>query len=266
MGKIKIAIAQMDIAWHDRKKNHEKAELFAKKAGEEGADIIVFPEMFSTGFTSDIHFAEEPSDGPTPSLLRGIALKEKIAVIGGYVRSRETGKPENVSLVVDKNGIDLATYAKIHLISLLAEDKSCSSGDLPVPFQLGKIRAACLICYDLRFPELFRSLADECQLIFVIASWPSVRQAHWDILLPARAVENQSFVVGVNRVGKGGGHTFTGGSTIIDPVGMIIASGGNRESLFFAEIDLEMVQKIRAEMPFLRDRKFRYCLTPETLV
>lgn len=256
MGKIKIAVAQMDIAWHDREKNHEKAEFFAKKAGEGGADIIVFPEMFSTGFTSDIHFAEESSDGPTPSLLRGIAKKEKLAVIGGYVRSQENGKPENVSMVVDKNGVDLATYAKIHLISLLGEDKSCSPGDLPVPFQLEKIHAASLICYDLRFPELFRSLADQCQLIFVIASWPSARQAHWDILLPARAVENQSFIVGVNRVGKGGGHTFTGGSTVIDPVGRVIASGGSRESLFFAEIDPEMVQKIRTEMPFLRDRRF----------
>ena len=252
---MKIAVAQMNIVWNDKKANYIKAASFAKIASKEGADLIAFPEMFTTGFTTDIHFAAESFDGQTPSLMCSIARKHKLMVIGGYVQSQKNGRPLNVSLSVDKNGTSLATYAKIHLISLLNEDKSCSAGYLPVTFKLEKIRAASLICYDLRFPELFRLLADQCGLIFVIASWPSVRQAHWDILLPARAVENQLFIVGVNRVGNGGGHNFTGGSTVIDPAGRVIASGGSHESLFFADIDLSMVQKIRREMPFLKDRK-----------
>jgi len=126
-----------------------------------------------------------------------------------------------------------------------------------VSFPLNDMEAACLICYDLRFPELFRSLADRCSLILIIASWPAPRQRHWDILLPARAVENQLYIVGVNRVGEGGGHLFTGGSAIIDPAGEMVAHGGDRENLVVGEINSQRVKKVRSDMPFLKDRKIR---------
>jgi omega-amidase len=258
MAQMKIAAAQMDITWHDRDANHAKIRSMAETAKEAGADLIVFPEMAATGFSMDTSVTAEPMDGPTPTLFRGLTKDLQMAVVGGFVLEREEDRPQNVSLAVDRKGVDLALYAKIHPIGLLHEDQHYDPGDRTVSFHLGDMEAACLICYDLRFPEVFRTLADQCSLILVIASWPAVRQRHWDLLLPARAVENQLYVVGVNRVGEGGGHLFTGGSAMIDPAGDILAHGGDRETLLIGEINPQRVEQVRSDMPFLKDRKNHY--------
>ncbi len=252
---MKVAALQMDIAWHDKQANHIKARELATQAKKRGADIVILPEMFSTGFSMDTSITPEPLNGPTPTLLRSLACELEMAVVGGFVLAREKAGPQNVSLAVDHHGNDLALYAKIHQIPILGEDAHYEPGDTPMPFDLQWFRAACLVCYDLRFPELFRALVDECGLILIIASWPAVRQAHWDILLQARAVESQCFVVGVNRVGEGGGNIFKGGSAIIDPAGEILAHGGDKENLVIADIDPARVTEIRSTMPFLQDRK-----------
>jgi omega-amidase len=252
---MKVAALQMDIAWHDRHANHVKARDLAIQAKKRGTDLVILPEMFSTGFSMDTSITPEPLNGPTPTLLRSLARELEMAVVGGFVLARENAGPQNVSLAVDHHGNDLALYAKIHQIPILGEDAHYEPGDRPMPFDLQGFRAACLVCYDLRFPELFRALVDECGLILIIASWPAVRQAHWDILLQARAVESQCFVVGVNRVGEGGGNIFTGGSAIIDPAGEILAHGGDKENLVIADIDPARVAEIRSAMPFLQDRK-----------
>ncbi len=255
---MKVAAAQMDILWHDRDINHAKIRDMAQRAKEAGADLIVFPEMAATGFSMDTAITAEPLDGPTPTLFRDLARDLEITIVGGFVLQREEGRPQNVSLTVDRNGVDLALYAKIHLIGLLQEDQHYDPGDRTVSFRLGDIEAASLICYDLRFPEVFRPLTDRCCLVLVIASWPAVRQRHWDILLPARAVDNQLYIVGVNRVGEGGGLLFTGGSAIIDPAGEIIAHGGDKETLLFGDINPQRVQQVRSDMPFVKDRKSHY--------
>jgi len=252
---MKVAAIQMDIAWHDRHANHVKARDLATQAKKNGADLVILPEMFSTGFSMDTSITPEPLNGATPALLRSLARELEMAVVGGFVLAHENAGPQNVSLAVDRHGNDLALYAKIHQIPILGEDAHYQPGHRPVPFDLQGFRAACLVCYDLRFPELFRALVDECGLILIIASWPAVRQAHWDILLQARAVESQCFVVGVNRVGEGGGNTFTGGSAIIDPAGKILAHAGDNEKLVMADIDPANVAEIRSAMPFLKDRK-----------
>jgi omega-amidase len=252
---MKIAAAQMDIVWHDRKANHAKARRFAEQAKDAGADLLVLPEMFSTGFSMDVSVTAESLDGPTPSLFRVLAREIDMAVVGGFVLKGGSGRPQNVSLAVGPDGKDLALYAKIHQICILGEDGSHDPGDRPVPFGLPGIRAAAFVCYDLRFPELFRAVVDECGLIMVIASWPSTRQAHWDILLRARAIESQCFVVGVNRVGEGGGLLFTGGSAIIDPLGQVLAHGGDKETLVMADMDPARVREVRSTLPFLNDRK-----------
>ena len=224
----------------------------AKKAE---AELLVLPEMFSTGFSMNTSVTAESLDGVTPTLLRTLARKLGLAMVGGFVLLREEGGPQNVSLAVDANGNDLALYAKIHQIGLLGEDQSYESGDWPVPFSLGALDACCFICYDLRFPELFRLVVDRCELIMIVASWPAVRQLHWDLLLRARAVEGQCFVLGVNRVGQGGDLNFVGGSAIIDPLGQVIAHGGDKEGLIVADIDPAKVAEVRSSMPFLKDRK-----------
>jgi predicted amidohydrolase len=255
---MKVAAAQMDIVWHDRDANHARIRHTAQRAKDAGAELIVFPEMAATGFSMDTSVTAEPMDGPTPTLFRNLAKDLEMAVVGGFVLQREEGRPQNVSLAVDPRGADLALYAKIHPIGLLHEDQHYDPGDRTVSFHLGDMEAACLICYDLRFPEVFRPLADQCSLILVIASWPAVRQPHWDLLLPARAVENQLYVVGVNRVGEGGGRLFTGGSVIIDPAGEIIAHGGDREGLVIGDIHPQRVEQVRSAMPFLKDRRSHY--------
>jgi len=252
---MKIATAQIDIAWQDQSANYAKAYSMAIMAKDAGADVIVFPEMFSTGFSVDTDTVAEHLDGHTPTMLRNLASSLDLAVIGGFVMAGENRRPQNVTLAVDRNGNNLAIYPKIHLIGLLGEDKVFDAGLLPSLFELEGVKTACLVCYDLRFPELFRLIADDCLLVIVVASWPSVRQLHWDILLRARAVENQCFVVGVNRVGKGGEHNFTGGSAIIDPLGRIMTSARDKETLIIADIDPAAASAVRVEMPFLKDRK-----------
>jgi len=259
---MKVAAVQMDIVWHDPDANHVKIRKMAETAKAAGAELIVFPEMAATGFSMDTIVTAEPMDGPTPALFRNLARDLDMAVVGGFVLKRKEGRPQNVSLAVDRKGIDLALYAKIHPIGLLEEDQHYAPGDRTVSFHLDDMEASCLICYDLRFPEVFRPLADGCTLVLVIASWPAVRQRHWDLLLPARAVENQLYVVGVNRVGEGGGHLFTGGSAIIDPAGEIIAHGGGTETLVVGEIDPHRVEQVRSAMPFLKDRRSHYVHRP----
>jgi omega-amidase len=252
---MRVATAQMDIAWHDRSANHTKARHMAAQAKKAGAELLILPEMFSTGFSMDTSITPEPLGGPTPTLLRSLAQEHGMAVIGGFVLSGKDNAPLNVSLAVDRDGNDLALYAKIHLIALLDENKHYLPGEKPAPFKLHGFGAVCFVCYDLRFPEVFRAVAEDCALMIVIASWPSARQAQWDILLQARAIENQCFVIGANRVGEGGGHTFTGGSAVIDPLGTVLAHGGEREILLLEDIDPEKAFEVRSSLPFLKDRK-----------
>jgi omega-amidase len=252
---MRLAAAQMDIAWHDRAANYEKVRQMAVQAQKAGAELLVLPEMFATGFSMDTSITAESLDGLTPTFLRMLAGELGLAIVGGFVVVLEGGGPQNVSLAVDGTGNDLALYAKIHQIGLLGEDQSYQPGDWPSPFRLGALTACCFVCYDLRFPELFRLVVDRCELIMIIASWPAGRQPHWDLLLRARAVESQCFVVGVNRVGQGGDLNFVGGSAIIDPIGQVLSHGGDQEGLIVADIDPARVAEVRSSMPFLKDRK-----------
>ncbi len=252
---MKIAAVQMDIAWQDREANHAKAKAMAVQAADGGADLLILPEMFATGFSMDTSVTAEDIDGKTPGLIRALAVEHKVNIIAGFVLTEGHGKPKNVALAVNRDGADLSLYAKTHLIGLLGEDQNYGAGDGPKTFVADGVGVSTLICYDLRFPEIFRAVADDVSVIVVIASWPSVRAAHWQTLLPARAVENQCYVVGVNRVGSGGGHDFTGGSMVIDALGKVVQLGSDQEELIVVDIDPQEVLAVREKMPFLRDRK-----------
>lgn len=253
---MRLAALQLDCVWHDRKANYAKARALAREAVDRGADLVALPEMFATGFSMDTAVTAEPLDGPTPDFLRALARDLHVLVSGGFALKRpEDQRPQNVALSVGPDGRDLALYPKIHQIALLHEDNHYAPGDLPRPFPYKGTEIACFVCFDLRFPELFRTVVDTCGLILVIASWPAPRQTHWDILLQARAVECQCVLLGVNRVGQGGGHRFTGGSAIYDPLGNALAKGGHEEACVVAEADLGQVRKVREAMPFLASRK-----------
>lgn len=248
----------MDIAWESKKANYTKADNFFKKAARESCDLIVFPEMFSTGFSMNISAVAEDEKGETSQVLRGLAKKYGLNVIAGFAaKTRGRKKARNLAIAVNRKGVVIATYAKMHPFSLAKEDKYFSSGNAGIIFQIEKVFASVFICYDLRFPEIFRDIAGSVQTIFVLANWPAGRKDHWETLLKARAIENQCFVIGVNRTGKdGNGIRYPGASHVFDPVGNDICSGGPKEQFITCVIDPGAVSKVRSQFPFLEDMRW----------
>lgn len=251
-----IAALQLDITWEDREANYWRVQQLARRSLSQKPDLIVLPEMFATGFSMSTQVTAEPMNGPSPTFVRELAKSHGVAVIGGFALDAGGGKTKNCALAVDAEGRDLAVYAKTHLFSFMGEDDHHEAGAGLVPFKLGKLRCACVICYDLRFPELLRDGAEELDAVFVIASWPAKRRSHWDALLPARAVENQLYVIGVNRVGQGGGLDYDGGTAIYHPLGHALARADGGETIVTADVHAEEVDKVRKAMPFLKDRRF----------
>ncbi|MBI5098012.1 MAG: carbon-nitrogen family hydrolase [Nitrospirae bacterium] len=252
---MKIALVQLDIVWESKKANLEKAQVFVEKAAHEKCDIVVFPEMFNTGFSMNVPTIAEDEDGETASVLSDMAKRYKINLIAGFsAKALDGEKGRNLAVVYNREGKIISKYAKMYPFSFAKEDQYFVAGDNTVIFNIDGMPASVFICYDLRFPEVFRSVAKEVQAIFVIANWPSARKEHWETLLKARAIENQCFVVGVNRTGKDGNDIYySGDSRIFDPLGNKICSGGETDEFFIGEINPRDVIEARSRFPFLKD-------------
>lgn len=247
----------MDIAWESKKANYAMAEKFFKKSARESCDIIVFPEMFNTGFSMNIPAIAEEEAGETSRVLSELAKKYGLNVIAGFAaKAPGQKKAKNLAVVFDRGGLIIAKYAKMHPFSFAHEDKYFSAGNTRVIFHIEGIPMSVFICYDLRFPEIFRDIAGGVHAVFILANWPGSRKDHWETLLRARAIENQCFVIGVNRTGKdGNGIRYPGASHVFDPMGKDICSGGPREQFIVCEIDPETAAKVRSQFPFLEDMK-----------
>jgi len=254
---MRIALVQLDIKWESKKTNLKRAEAFTKRAFEESCDVIVFPEMFSTGFSMNIYAIAEDENGETASLLSKIARKYNINIIAGFVaKSINKTKGKNIAVVYDRKGNLISKFTKLHPFSLSLEEKYYLPGNNTVIFNIDGMSSSIFICYDLRFPEVFRAVSKDVQAIFVIANWPASRIKHWETLLKARAIENQCFVIGVNRIGKdGNGIYYPGASHIFDPSGIDICSGNEKDEFLIGEFDPFYVFKIREKFPFLKDMK-----------
>jgi omega-amidase len=254
---MKIALIQMNMVWENKTANLVKAEKFFMKAARESCDLLVFPEMFNTGFTMNITAAAEEKKGEAFCLLSGLAEKYGLNVIAGLALKENTRKKaKNQAVFIDRNGSINATYTKVHPFSLAGEDKYFYAGRTPVFFQIEGVPATVFICYDLRFPEIFRDIAKSVYLIFVIANWPSSRKDHWETLLKARAIENQCFVIGVNRTGKdGNGISYPGASRVFDPLGNELCAGNATEQFIVCEVDPGQAEEVRSRFPFLADMK-----------
>ncbi|MFO0752056.1 MAG: carbon-nitrogen family hydrolase [Thermodesulfovibrionales bacterium] len=254
---MKIALIQMDSVWEDKRENLEKAARFTRKASEEGCDLIIFPEMFSTGFSMNLPVVAEEGYGETPSFLSRIAEAYSINLIAGFamIVPGDT-RARNMAVVFTRQGRPTATYTKLHPFCLAGEERRFIPGDGPSTFTVEGVPCSLFICYDLRFPEVFRMMAREVHAFFVIANWPDSRQEHWETLLKARAIENQCFVIGVNRTGTdGNGLRYPGASAIYGPSGSLIISGGENEEFLTGEIDPAEVTALRAAYPFLQDMR-----------
>ena len=255
---MKVGLIQMDILLGDVTANQTRALTMMAQAVEQKAELLVLPELWSTGYRLDrIHKLAEPAAGPTLQLLKDFARKNRVEIITGSIAELREEKVYNSAFVLNSLGDTIASYSKLHLIGLMQEDAYITPGDRQCLFDLGFGTAGLIICYDLRFTELPRALALQgCQTLFVPAEWPSIRGRHWVILNTARAIENQMFVIAVNRVGRDDNNTFYGHSLIIDPWGDILAEGSETdEEVIIVDVDFASVAEIRRRMPVFKDRR-----------
>tara|TARA_B110000977_G_C10923105_1_gene433932 strand:- start:34 stop:816 length:783 start_codon:yes stop_codon:yes gene_type:complete len=248
---LNIAILQCDIYWEDASKNRSQIEEYIQSLTD--VDLILLPEMFSTGFSvSSIHLAEK-MDGLTVNWMKRIA-KKYYSVLCGSLMIEEDGLVYNRLLWVEPSGA-IQQYDKRHLFKLIDEDKYFTAGTQRLLIDYKGWKICPLICYDLRFPVFSRNDVDYDLLLYV-ANWPNKRISAWDTLLKARAIENQSYVIGLNRVGVEGNNAhYSGHSQVIDPEGNLIANAPENESgLLELTLTKAPILQVRKRLPFLSDR------------
>lgn len=249
---MKLAFVQPDTIWEDPAANLEKATGFISKAAVGGAGLAVLPEMFTTGFSMNAHSIKGAESSHE---IASLASGNRINILAG-VAAASGGRGLNKALAFDSSGAAVSEYTKMHPFSFAGEHEHYSPGPGPVTFELSGVPSSVFICYDLRFPEAFRAVARDVKVIYVLANWPASRQDHWHTLLKARAIENQCYVVGVNRVGTdGNGVQYTGGSAAYGPFGEVPLVCGQEEGVFITELGLKAVDEVRSAYPFLRDMR-----------
>ncbi|HEY8890122.1 MAG TPA: nitrilase-related carbon-nitrogen hydrolase [Clostridium sp.] len=273
---MKLALAQLDIIFEDKVKNKEVAIQFIKQAVDENVNMIFFPEMTLTGFSMNTSFVGE-NNHETLEFFKAMSSKFNIHIGFGYVEGTSHSKNKysvvsprvilrgvprvtlqgvpRVTLQGVPEGVELVNYSKIHPFSFGDETKFYESGNEINLFNAFGFTIAPFICYDLRFPEIFQIASRTATLITVAANWPCERREHWITLLKARAIENQCYIAGINRVGEGNGLNYSGDSMVIDPLGNIISTFYNEEGLVIADICQDEVIKIREKFRLKDDRK-----------
>ena len=257
---MKIAAAQISCALGDLRANLRKVRDFSSHAKENGAEMIVFPEMIDTGYSMPTiqKHASSWKEGAVPEL-RKIARESAIAIVCG-VSERDGASIYNAQVLLDDTGEILAKYRKTHLVTAAPlDERTCfSPGNEFVSCKMGKFDLGLSICYDLRFPEMCRALAVQhgTNMFVTSSAWPLVRVEHLRILALARAIENQSYLILANRVGTDDGVTFCGSSAIVDPYGVIVAAASvDREELLQTEISDAVVNSVRNQMAIFAHRR-----------
>jgi omega-amidase len=257
---MKIAAAQISCALGDVEANVRKIRDFSARAKEGGAELVVFPEVADTGYSMPVieACATPWTEGAVPELQR-TAKDLSLAIICG-VSEREGASIYNSQVFIDASGNVVGSYRKTHLFTgtPIGEDECFLPGNELKSFPFGGFRLGLSVCYDLRFPEVYRTLAiDEGANVFILSSaWPFPRIEHFRILVTARAIENQSYMISSNRVGTDEGVTCCGSSAIIDPYGVTLASAStDREELVLAEISEEAITSVRNKMAVFAQRR-----------
>jgi predicted amidohydrolase len=254
---MRIATVSLDQKWEDKEANRFQCLRFLKQAAKDHADLVVFPEMTLTGFSMDVDAIAEPSDNL--STLEWFCTQAKsfgLAIVAGYVERNADGRGLNRCALVSAEGNPLCIYTKVHPFSLTKEDSFFAPGDILGTCRFNGVDVGLSICYDLRFPELFQLLSKRCHLIITIANWPASRVLHWNILLQARAIENQVFMVGVNRTGttpEGLDHIYS--SAIHDPMGAQVTPLRQEGPYAICVIDPDVVTDVRNMYAVKPDRR-----------
>ena len=280
---MNILCIQFNSTWQDSEKNIAQLQILLEQhlANRDDIDLVVLPETFHAGFSMQPSLFAENLEGDISNAIATLAKHYSVNIIAGVAQqqpcldlhietenihaediqttSTQAMIPQafqfyNRCLLFNRQGDLVASYSKHKLFSYAGEHKVFKAGSAPTTVEIDGEPFALLICYDLRFPELFRAVAKQVKGFIVIANWPDSRQVHWQTLLQARAIENQCFVIGVNRIGKDdNGLAYAGGSAVYSPLGECLAYGEEKDSTLLAHIELSQVEHVRAQFPFLAD-------------
>jgi omega-amidase len=252
---VKVAAVQHDVVWADKDANFAHLAPMIEAAAGAGARLVVLTEMYSTGFVMDGERIAEPVDGPSTRFLVDQARRHGVWVCGSLPeRPDGQDRPFNRLVLAGPDGT-CHRYAKIHPFTYAGEEEHYAAGADRVVVDVEGVRLGLFVCYDLRFADEFWALAPDVDAYVVPANWPESRREHWRALLTARAIENQAYVIGVNRVGEGDRLTYVGDSRIVDPLGRVVAEVTGTEALLVADVDTAVVTATRARFPFLQDRR-----------
>ena len=252
---MKVAVIQVDTVWENRDANFAQIAPLVATAVQNGATFVLLTEMFSTGFVVNRSDIGEPEGGPSSQFLSQMASQHKIW-IGGSCPEVTTNDPRpfNSFVLVSPHG-EQHRYHTIHPFTFGGEDTYFRAGENFVTVNVDGVRVTLFVCYDLRFADEFWATAANTDLYLVPGNWPASRREHWMALLRARAIENQAFVIGCNRVGTGGGLEYAGDSRVVNPLGEVIAEAGYVSTILYADISSEEVQNVRTTFPFMQDRR-----------
>lgn len=251
---MKAGLFQFSPVWEAPEKN---IEIIEKLIFENSIkyDLIVFPELTLTGFTmNSLKYAEDLA-GISHTYFMKLAARLKTNIFAGLIEY-DDNKIFNSLVHFDEFGLVHARYRKVHPFSMSSENRYYNAGDELVITEINKTKIGLSICYDLRFPELYRLYAKEkVEVMINIANWPIPRIEHWKSLLKARAIENQFYMIGVNRTGDDPQYNYCGASAVFDPMGELKLMADEKVGIFEVELNLEDIKRIRTELPFLNDMK-----------
>ena len=255
---MRVAAIQHDIAWEQPERTRDHVRPLIAKAAADGARLIVLAEMFATGFSMQPERIAEDEGGPSEQYLLDAAAEHDAYLVASIAQRGPDGNYRNNAIVATPAGT-VTRYAKIHPFSFAGEHERYTAGTERCTVTIEGLRVSPFVCYDLRFADEFWALAHDTDVYVVPANWPTPRHEHWRALLRARAIENQAYVVGVNRVGTVRELGHSGGSAIIDPLGTVLAGDDpadeSREAVYCVDIDPATVRDVRAKFPFLADRR-----------
>jgi omega-amidase len=260
-GALTISLVQMDCRLGEPDDNFERAAAHVAEASRRGSGLVLLPELWSTAYALDrapalaSPLAGTPEDGGWFGRFALLARDNKVWLAGSLLEAR-AGRFYNCLALYGPDGCLHSVYRKTHLFRLMAEEQYLAPGEDTVVADAPWGKTGLAICYDLRFPELFRRYAlAGARLLLLPAEWPHPRRTHWRTLLCARAIENQCFVAACNRVGTTGSNTFFGASAVIDPWGETLIEGGEAEMVLTVSIDLAQVDTVRQRIPIFADRR-----------
>lgn len=255
MPKLTVSLAQMNVVAGDISRNNNQFQKMVAEASRRKSSLVVFPELFSTGYVLDK--AKDHADDLSKGMfaeISNMATKGNLAITGSVMEKRGLEVANSMPFFAP-NGRMLGIYRKMHLFRLFDEDKYLAPGQSPLVLDLPWGTTGMAICYDLRFPEIFRRYAvkENAKMVIICAEWPLVRIEHWRALLIARAIENQCFIVACNAAGDTGDTVMGGHSMIIDPWGKIVVEAGETPQVITADIELDEVENARSKIPVFED-------------